>query len=85
MRKKARLPPTRENYLAIAYPDGMPEELDTGTGERATTGISTVLKQAYQAGRISDEVRAAFWGGAAAVRNEDGAGDRGQPQPRGAG
>lgn len=24
--RKARLPPTRENYLAIAYPDGMPEE-----------------------------------------------------------
>ena len=24
--RKAGLPPTRENYLAIAYPDGMPED-----------------------------------------------------------
>jgi hypothetical protein len=28
---KAKLPLTRENYLGLAYPDGVPEDLDEST------------------------------------------------------
>lgn len=28
---KAKLPLTRENYLGLAYPDGVPEDLDENT------------------------------------------------------
>lgn len=47
--------------------------------------LNEALDKEHQAGRISDEVRRAFRESATAVRPDDGAGDRGQSQPRGAG